>query len=414
MNHKFLFSLAILALPLTSCGMNSTFFKPATVIPKIRFANDSFFTINSVYAHSATKTSFDTHGKRTYLLNWNGPETLLNSYVDSTLSNDNITSAGKAYLNAQLIVNEFGLILTKNAPKGFFFETQLYIKQLHLKNIELVPLNSKNEPFNSKEDVTSENPTFATYLDDFETLYSIPMATNDKNSTAKSDTQSYPFLDGYLFAGYTHTWDHFTHLDFIDFTGKIGLTLDFKAKKDKNPILRLPLNTNNGFCAELNTSIGILNWINIGGNLSTKISTGTEQIIGLNINSIDNDFLKPHQGQATVKPGQFFYGTVYLEADHIEGGLSMLIGYSYARQRKTVIKVSNDNDSNTILNKNQSRYQGWSLGTFLFEIEYDFATEKFKNVPALKFSLFQPIHGRRAIKSATQVGSCCLQFSHKF
>ena len=412
MNHKFLLCLAILAFPLSSYGMSTTFFKPATIIPKIRFANDAFFTINPLYAHSSTTNSIDGNGQKTYLLNWNGPETLLNSYVDKSLPNSDITSAGKAYLDAKSITNEFGLIITKNIPKGFFFEIQLYIKQLRLKNLRLVPLNSKNEPFESRENIVSEDPTFAQYLDDFETLYFLPSVEHNDTET-KMFIQNYTFLNSFIFAGYTHTWNHFSHIDFVDFTCKLGLALDFVNKKESHQILQLPLNTNNGFCAELSTAIGVLNWINIGTNFSTKIFTGTEQTVGLNTNSVDNDFLKPYHNQATVKPGPFFYGSIYVEADHIEGGLSMLFGYSFARQQRTKIETTSSEFA-PHLNSEQSRYQGWSLGTLLFEIEYDFATEKFKNVPALKFSLFQPVHGRRVFKAATQVTSCCLQFSHKF
>jgi hypothetical protein len=413
MNYKLLFSLAILAFPLSSYGMSTTFFKPATIIPKIRFANDAFFTITPLYAHSSTINSYDGNGQKTYLLNWNGPETLLNSYVDKTLPNSDITSAGKAYLDAKSITNEFGLIITKNFPKGFFFETQLFIKQLRLKNLRLIPLNSKNEPFESTDALASEDPTFAQYLDDFESLYFLP-SIEHKDTETTMLTQNYTFFNSFIFAGYTNTWNHFSHIDFIDFTCKVGMALDFVNRKESYPILQLPLNTNNGFCAEISTAIGVLNWINIGTNFSTKVYTGTEQNIGLNTNSVDNDFLKPYQSQATVKPGPFFYSSIYVEADHIEGGLSMLLGYSFAQQQKTKIETTKNSERPPYLNNEQSRYQGWSLGTFLFEVEYDFATEKCKNVPSIKFSLYQPLHGRRVFKSATQVTSCCLQFSHKF
>lgn len=403
MKQKFLYIIAITLYPLFSQGMSSTFFKPATYTPKIRFANDAFFTINPIYSHASSKNSYDINGEKTYLGQWNKPETLLNSFNDSTLDATDTTSAGKAYVDGTSIVHEAALIITKNIKKGLFVDVQVFQQYLTIKNLSLVPLNSKSEPFASEENLISEDPALAAYVTEFKTVHP---------SFQSKATQTYFFNQTFLFAGYTTSWNHFSRIDFIDVTCKLGLALNLNKTKNSS-IFDLPLHKNNGFCAEISGAIGVLNWINIGANVSAKIYAPTQQSIGLNTNAIDNSFLKPHKSQAVLKQQPFFYGNIYIEGDHIEGGLSILLGYAFAAQNKTKI-ISLDSAMSESYNNPQSRYDGWSSGTLLFEVEYDFATEKRKNVPTLKLSFYRPIHGRKVFKSAAQGTSCCLQFSHKF
>lgn len=403
MKNKISYIIALALFPLFLSGMNSNFFKPSTHAPKIRFANDAFFTITPSYSHSSSKTSYGLHGEQGYLFQWNKPETLLNYYNDDTIAITDTTSTGKAYIDGKATVHEASLIITKNIKKGLFFDVQIFQQHLTIKNLSLVPLNSKNEPFATEKSLETKNPALAAYVKTFKENHPL---FQDKA------TQTYPLNQTLLFAGYTNSWNHFSHIDFIDFTGKFGLALNLNKTKN-NSILDLPLHKNNGFCAELNGAIGLLNWINIGANLSAKVFAPTQQTIGLNTNSIDNDFLKPYKNQATLKQQPFFYGNMYVEGDHIAAGLSILLGYAYTVQNKTKV-ISQDSQSPAHHNNPQDRYSGWSSGHLIFEVEYDFATEKCKNVPTLKASICQPLHGRKNFKTAAQGFSCCLQFSHKF
>ena len=404
MNCRISFILAILILPHVAQGMSTTFFKPASTFPKIRFANDTFFTINSIYSRSSAQKSYNKHGEKSYLFDWNKPETLLNSFTNNTISATDTSSPGKAYIDGQAITHEIVLMCTKNIPKGFFFDLQMNQRYLTLKKVTLVPVNSRNEAYLSDEALAADNPALASYLTTCKETYPIFKGTTN---------QKYILNNSYLFAGYTRSWDNFSEIDFVDATFKTGLFLNFNNAKEEL-LLELPLLNNNGLCAECSVAVGILNWINIGGTVSTKIYTSTQQIIGLNTNSIDNDFLKQHKGQATVKQYPFFYGNIYIEADHIEAGLSVLVGYSYAHQQKTIVTSVDEQTFPRHINNSQSRFQEWSVGTLLFEIEYDFATEKNRKAPAIKASLYQPVHGKRTFKSRTETLSCCLQFSHQF
>jgi hypothetical protein len=402
--YKILSVLAILAAAQAAQAMSTAFFKPASMLPKIRFANDAFFTINSSYSRSFAKKSFNKHGEKSYLFDWNNPETLLNSFTNPALAATDTSASGKAYIDGRAITHEMGFAVTKNIPRGFFFDLQIYQRYLTLKKISLVPLDSKNEAYSSDAALAADNPALADYITAFTAAYPLFRSTSN---------QKYILHNSFLLAGYTKSWDDFEEIDFFDATCKAGFFIQLNNQTDTQ-ILELPLINNNGFCAECNVAVGILNWINIGATVSTKWYISNQQTLGLNTHSIDNDFLKLTKGRATVKPQAFFYSNLYIEADHLIGGLSLLLGYSYAHQQKTIIQPIDDQQFPHHLNTEQSRFQKWSFGTFIFDIEYDFATEKNLNVPAIKFSLYQPIHGKRSFKSATEALSCCLQFSHKF
>jgi len=404
MYKKLLFALTVLTNQLFAQGVNSTFFKPTSTIPKIRFANNKYFTINTMYTRATAENSYNLHGDKSYLFYWHKPETMLNSFIDDTLPIDDTTSAGRAYIKGKASTNEFALCITKNIPKGFFFEIQTYQRQLVLKQVELVPLNDKFEPYDTVEIFESTNPAFAAYVEDFKTMHPL-FQGKEKEHRMLNNT--------FLTAGFAKTWNHFSRIDFIDLTLRMGLALNFNTI-EQNIILDLPLQKNNGFFAEVNSAIGVFNWLNIGTALAGKIYTSNQQAIGLNSNNVDNDFLKPHKKSASLKQHPFFYGNIYVEADHFAAGLSITAGYSYTKQQKTVITTNNKTVFNDVNNKLQDRFAGWSLGTMHIECEYDFATEKNRNAPIVKFAFVQPLHGRNTFKTAAKLFSCCLQFSQKF
>jgi len=403
MKKKLLYIVAVSSYSFFMQGMNSNFFKPATVIPKIRFANNAFFTINPVYSRTFSEKSYDQLGAQTGLFQWGKPETLLNSFNDTTLDITDTTSAGNAYIMGKSIIHETALLITKNIKHGLFADIQIFQQYLTIKNLALIPLDNHNEPFESEEALELTNPALADYVKVFK--------KNHVQFQEKAK-KTYFLNQTYLWAGYTNSWNHFSQIDFIDFTCKLGLLLNLSKVKN-NLIFDLPLHKSNGFCLEANSAIGVLNWINIGATLATKIYPITQQTVALNTNSIDNSFLKPYKNQATLRQRPFFYGNIYIEGDHIEGGLSLLLGYAYAVQMKTTV-TTNDLQASNYDNNPQTRYAGWSSGSLLCEIEYDFATEKRRNVPAIKLIFIQPLHGKNVFKSAAQAISCCLQFSHVF
>ena len=404
MKRNLLYTIALTLYSSCMLGMTTNFFKPTTHVPKIRFANDTYFTVQPGYFRSAAKQSYGLHGIKGYTFQWNKPEVMLNSFTDENLAKSDTTSAGRAYIDGTVINHEFSFVCTKNIPRGFFFDVQIYQRNLVLKNINLVPLNSKFEPFGSDESFQNEDVTFYNYVTDFKNKYTLFQG---------KERQTYSLNQTFFLAGYTKTWNHFNRIDFVDFSFKGGFTFNFNNIKNKS-ILALPIHNNNGFCAEAASSIGIYTWLNFGAALSGKVYTSNQQQLKLNTNSIDNDFLKPEVGFAKIKQYPFISGCFYIEADHFVAGLSMLLGYSYTYQGKSKIDTGNNTTFKSIDNSTPDRYKSWKSGTLLFDIEYDFATEKNRNAPFIKLSFHKTIHGRNVMKSAAQAISCCLQFSKRF
>ena len=162
--------------------------------------------------------------------------------------------------------------------------------------------------------------------------------------------------------GWTINYQNTKYLDFIDGTVKLSALFPTGLQAHGGGMFNLPTGYNGhwGISADADASIGLWEWLTMGGNLGAL-------------------WLLPKN---SVTPGTYIHVGCYLKGDHFNEIFSLALGYSYNLK-------GSDRES-----------RSWTMHTFHVFAEFDFAKRGRRWHPRVNILYNTPLAGKRIFNMA--------------
>ena len=404
------FLLAFLAIIMnhipTCLSMSTSFGGPTAGVSHPRFATHNLTTFDPTISYSKATDSYDNSGNSTDLFSYNGTETLLKRFTDSSLAYNDSSSIANAYISGELSEISYGLSFTQNLHENVFFSVSTALKTATVKNMQLRPTSSNNRLLTDSE--IQSNSALQTYLEKLNSKIWV----DDKLAFYHNAVG--PSL---ITMGYTKHWDTFSCIDFLD--GAFCMGLSFPTKNITPTTLSIfTIPTYNYVCTgipmQASAMVGVYDWLNIGCNGVVMPFIANNAEIPLTTTQTNNRAFLPQQGHCTVHHKPFLYFDTYIEAEQCIPHLSFMFALSYAKQCQTTYESL---DTKTFPNDTINAFpthRPWEQAYCTMAIDWDFAHETNKNLPHMKFIYIQPIYGKSVIKTCKFAGHFGIEFVWDF
>lgn len=384
--------LCLLFMPSTICSMDTTFNKPSSTLPKIHFSTPGLTSFEFTFSRSKSTESFNDFEQRVPLLAFNGPEDLLSKFIDPSLPRTNTAKVGQAIFSGTQKILEYNLSFSKNFNNGIFLSMETIIADVYTSDICLHPV-SKTCLLLAEEEI-NQNTELKNFIDTFYEKF-IPHTCSVFHQKVWGPS--------FFTLGYAKNWQHFTHIDFINFSIKAGLAIPVIAIDDVNPgedvngtVFRIPAHVrfNYGLPLQANVEVGFLDWLNIGACTIIIPYISNDTLVRLNPTRTNNVLFAQDKVLSKVHNRPFVYINSYIEAEEFLPKLSMVFGLSYAKQFETYY-CPHDSDTFVPEIVNQySLHKEWERAALTLETKIDFATEEKTYLPTITFSYVYPFYGR--------------------
>jgi len=191
-----------------------------------------------------------------------------------------------------------------------------------------------------------------------------------------------------ILLGWAYNYEETEYLDYIDTSLQIGALVPTSTLYNPDHPFDLPTGYNKhaGIPVIFDCSLGLYEWLTAGFHVDSVFLFDKKR--------------KESNHCICEKLGNVFDFQIYGKADHFCGGLSLLLGYSYARQEE---------GSKTKCLPLPLR-EGWSMHTMVFLAEYDWADYDVPSAPRISFFYNKIIRGKNIINTTmkgTYVGVDC-------
>jgi hypothetical protein len=182
-----------------------------------------------------------------------------------------------------------------------------------------------------------------------------------------------------LYGGWTSNYQNMDCLDFVDSTLQIGLIVPTGAPRNPCNPLSLPLGYNKhcGVSLAASVAVGAYDWLTSGIQCSVIFFAPRWQQASLRSSHEQTGLISFAQKEVKVAKNPLAMIAGFLQMDHVIGGLSLLVGYSWVHQNQ-----------NSVGTCHGSSYQlapmldnGFSMHTLNLAIHHDFATTSRKCAP---------------------------------
>jgi len=389
---KILFCL-IFSVQKTSCTLSVSQYAPDSFFQKPYFDQNNFSNISVNFSGGYATQAFNQENQKVPFLQQFGPEDFLQRFIDHSLDRNNITSLGQGQLSGNFHYRQIIIAAYKNIFHHLFIEGATVIQDLTVNSI-------------SAEFIPAETPLTNPQIVYLEKLQSTLPSTINRSGMYTTA----------FYIGYNKTFNNFKHLDFIDILLKTGFATPQAMLENNNSIVQFPFqgNFNFGYPVIGAVSFGLLDWMTLGINGTVEPYQPAMTNVPMNNSRSTNQILIPETSLAIINRGPLFSTAMYLEADHIISGVSGVAGYTYTKNLKTTIEPINQSKYPIIQANNSILWDSWSLGSFYFEFDVDFAHENHANAPVITFFCAIPIAGELCPKTNIFGGAYNLQLSYTF
>lgn len=394
------FKLLLLALITSSLSysMSTIFIKPTTMFPKNRFARPGLTSLQCQIARATIKESFNELEERAPLLAFDGPEDLLNRFLDPTLAFNDTTKVGQALFDGLIKIHEYGFMFEKNFNNNIFFSCNSTVTQGTGSNIQLYPVSKKGQRLTPQQIDADAN--LKNYLERFN-----QEILENGNRTFEETVIGPSFFT----LGYAKNHQEFKRIDFFNYSFNAGFMLPSIDILDSNTSQKTPFSVptyarkNIGFPLQVNAEIGFLNWLNIGACGIVIPFVSNDKIVRINPTETKNILLSNDNVLCNIHHKPFIYFSAHFEADEFLPKTTFLAGISYAKQHETTYQPHDEKYECDIVNT-YSLHKSWERVTLTLEAQVDFATEEHEYYPRVKFIYTHPFYGKSVYKSTAGAG----------
>lgn len=403
---------------LTSYALdNPHFYKASQFLYQPRLAEDELLSMYTLFGAGRSSSSLNACGEETTLLNLYGPEnlhylaegvpnTILNkspdSFINALWMQETGACFGNLIFDGVLRVANINLEMIKNLENGFFFDINLPLRKITVSTITYTDLST---PVNAHGVSFQEWTTYIQNLKENLARYDIQLCNEVSNGGVGDLT---------CMMGKTINYEETRHVDFIDATIRAGIL--FPTGKKANPRILFDIPTGyDGFwgipiCTA--AAIGMYDWLTAGTYLNILPFLSKYTWMGIKTAEEQSGFLRLFIDRVKAYKGPLLTYGLYVEADHVSKGFTLFLGYQYNKQFPTVISPRSGIDV-TIANSD-ARLAGWTMQTFNFIIDYDFATIEHPNRPRVGLEIDFPFRGESIIPSKMGNVSLCLDIGCSF
>lgn len=367
---------------------------PRNSLSNIDFSLGGGFTSKSRNSNGCTVPLLDIYGTQNmHDLIINVPNQDLSNPLDIILKNLELSPSrdGFAHLSipADFHIFEWYFNFVTNFYKGFFLWVNLPMRRMQITHpcfTDLSPLDEQCPNLNT--------PVWQQFLDNFDAILSRYGLSKD------------PFRQTYIgdltvTVGWAYSYIESDQIDFVDVDLQTGVLFPTGKKRNEDHIFSLPTGYNGHFgvpfAADL--AFGTFEWLTIGGHIEAIVFGDRTQCIRLKTAPSQSGIITLAKGDAKVKPGPIFIGGAFIKADHFMRGLSLTLGYSYARKNSDRVLPCDTCFSCESVASNDGRFLGWQMQTINVLLEYDFTKEGQMAGAHLGFFYNAEISGERVFKT---------------
>jgi len=276
----------------------------------------------------------------------------------------------------------------------------LPVRKLEIHSISYCSPSEKENPDCDCENINdcmtfaNENSSWNAFLNSFgEILRSYNLCMKKFSSKGIGDTS--------IAFGWTKNYEDTEYVDYIDATVRVGVTIPTGKCKDENEIFSLPLGYNGhvGIFGAIDFSLGLYDWLTFGAHLDILGFTKKRKCLRVKTAFEQCGFIKLAKEMAEVRKGPIYNAGVFGKADHVAGGFSLLIGYSYTRKEHDCLEFCRETCIDCAIAGTDEMLQEWAMHTIHFFGEYDFTEEGWKVGPRISAFYNLVAGGKRIFKT---------------
>lgn len=406
----FIFSLLtiIFLTPWHTFSMQNTFWGPSIRIDKPRFIRDDLTTFELSGYYHKTDTSYNCNGRKVPLLDFAGPEPLLERFVDSSLPNTDSTLAGYGVIGGNYHGKGAMFTWQQNIHENLYLEMTSAITNDTISNVSIIPTTKDGRCLTAQE--ISDSQALINYLEQLDSILF---------TSASNPSQNRTYIGRSCFLmGYTTSINDFQHLDFVDIAVQTGFmvpiipiahswkTLSIFPHQDEVS-LGIPL--------QLNIAVGLYDWLNIGASGMIMGYVKNDQIVAMNSTKTPNKILIPTQGLCSVATEPMIAMSAYVEGEYFLPRLNWFVGLSYTKQYKTTYQAYDQQTFPTKTINKFPRNNGWEYAYLTVTSELDLTkTQESQLMPRCKFIYVVPVYGVSSFATQTFAGQLGMEIVYDF
>lgn len=392
------FVLSLLLVPLSALGYRYSY-RGGPYVNEPRFDRNYLSTFNVSVMGGSAKNGYNGSGDKTNVLNVYGVHNIaklgqgvpglnpLNA-LDLNLiqlaalpSNGNF---GKVVFNGKFNYIGATFSFAQNYKYGFFSQINVPVENITVNNISFVD----QSPTTGVPNIT--DPIWTQFLTNFDAV--LNRFGTDKGNfsyTSVGDIQAY--------LGWTYNNDNLKSIDFFDTTIKVGFNSPAANRRDRSKAFAIPLgyNGHGGVSVDFDASIGFLDWVSLGWHVGGQFFFDDIQPVRMKTNSLQSGYIKLAQGVAKEKMGNLWDIGTFLKADHLAGGFSFGVAYTYTSQEDTTLVPEDTVVFDSIIVNSDEMLKGWRKHVFAISADYDFAKEGRCFNPRIGLFYNRPVGGKR-------------------
>jgi hypothetical protein len=412
------FVVTLLMVPATALG-DRHFYRAGPYQAEPRYDRNCLSSIDISVMGGTTKKGRNSEKNKTDLLNIYGLHNMhrlgegvpnldpANVVEHDTLSNlqelGNNNDFGKLKFSGKFKYVGANIGLTQNFCNGFFAQLNLPILHLEISDVTYTDQSPSTGLPNAN---SAEWIQFLARFDDI--LADFDLSAGNTKETGVGDIT--------VLGGWTYNNDTLDLLDFFDVTIKTGLSVPTARQRKINEAFSVAAGYNGhvGVPLSFDMALGLYDWFTWGTHVGGQFFLKHDVCARMKTHADQNGFIKLAQGAAREDLGNLWDVGTYLKADHIAGGFSLMVGYTYASQEDTTLTpVDTDIFTASIVN-NDETLKKWRRHDIHVKAEYDFAQEEKSWNPILSVEANVPVGGKRIFNTWTIGGNLGLNITWKF
>jgi hypothetical protein len=412
----FLFVLLGLVASLSVCMDTHHFYRASFLPHEPRFERPWLFTTEVLVASGTTSTSFDKCRNSRPLFDLYGPqqaqligagiplnpangyEALMLNVLDLPRS----PTFGNVSFTGCFRLHEVRINVFQNFKYGFFGRVAIPVRDFFLEGIHY-------KDCSNLDDLTQEQrQTWHSYLLQLpQILAHFGVALAPYHYAHIGDIS--------LLLGWTINYQNTEYLDYLDGTIQLGVMTPSSPLQNINSVFSLPAgyNGHTGIPLVADWALGAGEWFTFGIHGDILWLLPHLRTVRIKTNEDQNGFIKLGLARVEEDPGILGSVSTYAHANHFYGGLSVLLGYTFAGQRSTIYQCPQSFLDTQFVNTD-SMLHNWHMHTLHIWIEYDFETECNPYLPRIAFLYNFLIKGKRVFDNSMSGAQWAVDFVWRY
>ena len=280
--------------------------------------------------------------------------------------------------------------LTQNLKYGFFFSIEIPFGKYSVKGITYYDQTTRASAPSDREYYEWQS-----FINNIESnLQPYGLWVGNSKVSGIEDIQA--------FLGWSHSFEDFRTLDFLDVMVSAGINFPTaKGTPSGSPFcFALGYNGHVGFPIIAGCSVGFFDWLTLGISGATLPFKDKVRNVAMKTACEQAGWIRMAQGNALVHQGTYWAISPFIKADHLIGGFSLTLGYSYDRQCQNCYTPCDTSLYNKSIVNSDIKLSPWGMNSFHFILDFDFASFKHSWAPRIAFTIDKSMSGKKIFETS--------------